>query len=209
MVAGVRPLRVLAAAALVLAAVLLALAAHDVLAWSSAISRGDARLRTHPVTAYWKANVVLPGDPARSVLTLDDDLALRRGVHAFVAAKGTPRGYDNGVTRTRVRSGAEVLLGDLAAHADAKAASQAGNLLGVLVAGSGVVTGGITADDRARVAFEAAVRRDPANEAAKYNLELLLRRTRAKATREGPGSGSGALGHGRRGAGSGTPGRGY
>jgi hypothetical protein len=201
--------RVTAAIALVLAAVVCGLAAHDVLAWRSAISQGDARLRTHPVTAYWNASPWLPGDPVRSMLALDDDLALRRGVHAFVAAKGTARGYDNGETRARVRSGAEVVLGDLAAHADAQAASQAGNLLGVLVAGSGVVTGGVTADDRARAAFEAAVRRDPANEAAKYNLELLLRRTRAKATRQGPGSGSGALGRGRRGAGSGTPGRGY
>jgi hypothetical protein len=202
--------RVTAAIALVLAAVVCGLAAHDVLAWRSAIAQGDARLRSqHPARAYWKANAVLPGDPARSMLALDDDLALRRGVHAFVAAIGTPRGYDNGATRTRVRSGAEVLLGDLAAQADAKAASQADNLLGVLVAGSGVVTGGITADDRARASFEAAIRRDSTNEAAKYNLELLLRRTRAQGTRQGPGSGSGALGHGRRGAGSGTPGRGY
>ena len=77
------------------------------------------------------------------------------------------------------------------------------------IAGSGRVTGGITADDRARSTFEAAIRRDPGNTAARYNLELLLRRTRATSTRQGPGNGSGALGHGRRGAGSGTPGRGY
>jgi len=77
------------------------------------------------------------------------------------------------------------------------------------VAGGGHVTGGITSDDRARSAFEAAILRDPRNAAAKYNLELLLRRTRATATRQGPGNGSGALGQGRRGAGSGTPGRGY
>jgi hypothetical protein len=201
--------RVAAAAVLVLAAVLLALGAHDVLAWRSALSHGDARLRTRPVTATWRADTWLPGDPARGVLTLDDDLALRHAVHAFVSARGTARGFDEGETRTRVRSGAEVALEDVVAHGDARAASQAGNLLGVLVAGSGVVTGGVTADDRARAAFEAAIRRDPSNTQAKYNLELLLRRTRAKATRQGPGSGSGALGHGRRGAGSGTPGRGY
>ena len=121
----------------------------------------------------------------------------------------TGRGFDNGVTRTTRRSLAEVRLADLATHGPPAAASQAGNLLGVLVAGSGRVTGGITADDRARSTFEAAIRRDPGNTAAKYNLELLLRRTRATATRQGPGNGSGALGHGRRGAGSGTPGRGY
>jgi hypothetical protein len=197
------------AGALVVVAVALALGAHDVLSWRSAMARGDVRLRTHPVTAYWQADAWLPGDPARRLLGLDDELALRRGVHAFVAAKGTAYGFDNGEHRTRVRSGAEVVLEDLVAHANARNASQAGNLLGVLVAGSGRVTGGITADDRAREAFEAAVRRDPANAAAKFNLELLLRRTRAKATRQGQGQGSGALGHGRRGAGSGTPGRGY
>jgi hypothetical protein len=201
--------RLIVAAALVAAAAVLAVAAHDVLAWSSAMKDGDARFRTGSVAATWRAHTWLPGDRARRLLALDDDLALRRGVQAFVTAARTPRGFDNGETRARVRSGAEVALEDLAAHAGPKAASQAGNLLGVLVAGTGQVVGGITADDRARAAFEAAIRRDPENAAAKYNLELLLRRTRATATRQGPGSGSGSLGHGRRGAGSGTPGRGY
>jgi hypothetical protein len=201
--------RLIVAAALVAAAAVLAVAAHDVLAWRSAVKDGDARFRTRPTVATWRADTWLPGDRARRLLKLDDDLALRRGVQAFLIAARTPRGFDNGETRARVRSGAEVKLEDLAAHAGPKAASQAGNLLGVLVAGTGQVVGGITADDRARAAFEAAIRRDPENAAAKYNLELLLRRTRATATREGPGSGSGSLGHGRRGAGSGTPGRGY
>ena len=75
--------------------------------------------------------------------------------------------------------------------------------------GGGRVTGGVAADDRARSTFEAAIRRDPTNAAAKYNLELLLRRTRATATRQGPGSGSGRWGgadaaraQGRRGGGT-------
>ena len=201
--------RLIVAAALVGAAAVLAVAAHDVLAWRSAVKDGDARFRTRPTAATWRAEAWLPGDPARRRLKLDEDLELRRGVQAFVIAARTPRGFDNGETRARVRSGAEVELEDLAGHAGPKAASQAGNLLGVLVAGTGQVVGGITADDRARAAFEAAIRRDPENAAAKYNLELLLRRTRATATRQGPGSGSGSLGHGRRGAGSRTPGRGY
>jgi hypothetical protein len=201
--------RLILAAAFVAAAAALGVAAHDVLAWRSAMTQGDERFRSDPPAATWRADTWLPRDPARGLLTLDDDLALRRGVQAFVVAVRTPRGFDNGETRARVRSGAEVRLEDLAAHAAPEAASQAGNLLGVLVAGTGQVTGGVSADDRARAAFEAAIRRDPANAAAKYNLELLLRRTRAKATRQGPGSGSGSLGRGRRGAGSGTPGRGY
>ena len=127
----------------------------------------------------------------------------------FSSPRRRRTGFDNGVNQTRVRSGAEIVLSDLAANGTAADASQAGDLLGVLVAKAGRVTGGITADDRARSAFEAAVRRDPSNTDAKYNLELLLRRTKATTTRQGPGSGSGALAHGRRGAGAGTPGRGY
>jgi hypothetical protein len=205
----VRVLRWTAVAVLVLLAVALAVAAHDALSWRSALNRGDARLVSAPANARWRASPLLPGDPARALLQLGDDLALRRAVRAFLVAEATPRGFDNGVTQTRVRSGAEIVLSDLAARGSAANASQAGDLLGVLVAKAGQVVGGVTADDRARAAFEAAVRRNPANVAAKYNLELLLRRTKATTTRQGPGSGSGSLGHGRRGAGAGTPGRGY
>lgn len=201
--------RWLAVAVLVVLAIVLALGAHDALSWRSALSRGDRRLATAPASARWRASTVLPGDPARALLALGDDLALRRAVRAFLVAEATPYGFDNGVNQTRVRSGAEIMLSDLAANGRPADASQAGDLLGVLVVKAGRVTGGITADDRARSAFEAAVRRDPSNTDAKYNLELLLRRTKATSTRQGPGSGSGALAHGRRGAGAGTPGRGY
>jgi hypothetical protein len=194
---------------LLVLALVLALVAHDALSWRSALSRGDKRLASAPANAQWRATTLLPGDPARALLALGDDVALRRAVRAFLVAEATPRGFDNGVNQTRVRSGAEIVLSDLAARGPAANASQAGDLLGVLVAKAGRVVGGVTADDRARAAFEAAVRRDPANVDAKYNLELLLRRTKATTTRQGPGSGSGALAHGRRGAGAGTPGRGY
>ncbi len=192
-------MRIAAAAVVVLFAAVLLAAAHDVLAWRHALRGSDVRV----------AHTWLPRDPVRSALSLDDDVALRRAVRSFRIAYTTGRGFDNGVTRTTRRSLAEVRLTDVATHGAPADASQAGNLLGVLVVGSGRITGGITADDRARATFEAAIRRDPGNTAARYNLELLLRRTRATATRQGPGNGSGALGHGRRGAGSGTPGRGY
>lgn len=182
-------------AALVLAA-LAAAGAHDVLAWRSSLAQ------QHHHT--W-----LPGDPVRSLLSLDDDVAVRRAVRAYRIARATPRGYDNGETQARVRSRAEVLLSDLSASRKAALASQGSDLLGVLVARGGRVAGGVTADDRALEAFSAAVTRDPANADARYNLELLLRRTHASSTRQGAGNGSGTRGRGRRGAGAGTPGRGY
>ena len=66
-------------------------------------------------------------------LAVDDELAQRRAVRSFRVAYTTGRGFDNGVTRTTRRSIAEVRLADVAAHGSAAAASQAGNLLGVLV----------------------------------------------------------------------------
>ena len=143
------------------------------------------------------------------MLALGDDVAARRAIRSFDVARGTGRGFDFGETQAIVRSNAEVRLSDVAAGTNAAAASQAGNLLGVLVAGAGRVAGGVTADARAQDAFSAAVRRDTTNLDAKYNLELLLRRTKATSTRHGAGTGAGSRGRGRRGAGAGTPGRGY
>jgi hypothetical protein len=204
-----RPLRLALAALLAAAAVVAALAAHDTLAWRSAFRSGDAALPAHPRRAAWTASSWLPGDPVESVLGLAPDVRLRGAVRAFEIAISTPRGYDAGETQDRVRSVAEVRLSDVAASGDAAAASQAGDLTGVLVARAGSVTGGVTADDRAEAAFAAAIRRDPTNTAAKYNLELLLRRTRATSTRHGAGTGADSRGRGQRGAGAGTPGRGY
>ena len=98
--------RLIVAAALVAAAACLAVAAHDVLAWRSAMEDGDARFRTQPTTASWRADTFLPRDPARRLLEFDDDLAIRGGVQAFVIAARTPRGFDNGERRARARSGA-------------------------------------------------------------------------------------------------------
>ena len=206
---AVRPVRLALAALLGLVAVVLALAAYDVLAWRSAFTNGDAALAAYPARAHWSPTTLLPGDPTRSLLQLGDDVQLRRAVRAFDIAIATGRGFDAGETRDRVRSAAEARLSDVTAGGSAHQASQAGDLLGVLVAAGGGVTGGVTADDRAQDAFDAAVRRDATNTKAKYNLELLLRRTRATSTRQGPGNGAGTQGRGRRGAGAGTPGRGY
>src|SRR4051794_41824518 len=148
-------MRAAAAALLVVLAAALAAAAHDVLAWRDALHGSAVRV----------AHTWLPGDPVRSVFRLDDDLAVRRAVHSFRVAYTTGRGFDNGVTRTTRRSLAEVRLTDVAAHGAPADASQAGNLLGVLVVGGGRVTGGVTARHPPRAAVQAGVprgTRDPA-----------------------------------------------
>jgi hypothetical protein len=204
-----RRIRLAAAAVLLVLAAVLAVLAHDVLAWRSALNHGDAVLRTHPRQAVWQPATWVPGNPVAGTLALRGDLALRRAVRAYDIAATTGRGFDSGVTQSVVRGGAEVRLSDVAAQGSARDASQASDLLGVLVEAGGTVVGGVTADDRAQAAFTAAVQRDPSNFDAKYNLELLLRRTRATAARHGAGNGAGSRGRGRKGAGAGTPGRGY
>jgi hypothetical protein len=205
----VRLASALVGALLLVVAIVLGLAAHDAWAWRSQLRDGDRRLERDPKAASWRADTWLPDDPVRSLAGLDDGLQVRRAVRFFQIAQHTGNGFDAGATRSRVRADAEVALSDAADHGPAASASQASNLLGVLVIRGGQVVGGVTADDRARSAFEAAIRRDPSNTEAKYNLELLLRRTTAQATRQGQGNGTGSLGRGRRGAGAGTPGRGY
>ena len=64
-------------------------------------------------------------------------------------------------------------------------------------------------DRRAAETFEAAIRADPANEDAKYNLELVLRRIKVVGSREGAGGSSGDFGESLPGAGAGLPGSGY
>jgi hypothetical protein len=200
--------RVLVASSCVVVALALTLVAFDALAWRKALAHGDRSFAAGR-GAHWVANARFPGDPTGSVLDVADDLALRRAVAAFVAADGVGVGFDNGLARSRVRATAESRLSEIAAGRRNADASQADVLLGVLATSGGATAGGETADERARDLFFAAVRLAPENVTAKRNLELVLRRMQAIATRTGAGNGSGRSGHGRRGAGAGSPGRGY
>ena len=179
--------------------------AHDARAWRDALTSGDAVYAHAPARARWTAGTWLPGDPVGTAAGASRDVDLRRAVQLYVAAIAARRGFDAGESRSRARSAAESALAAVAAGPTEAAASQADDLLGVLQARGPRGTG----DELAVTSFRAAVRADPSNAAAKFNLELALRRVRATQVRHGPGTGSGARGTGRRGAGSGTPGRGY
>jgi hypothetical protein len=179
--------------------------AHDARSWRDGLKNGDAAFSRAPARARWPADTWLPGDPVGRAVGASRDVELRRAIQLYVAAMRTRRGFDAGETRSRARSAAESALAAVAAEASPPAASQANDLLGVLQA----LGPRETADELAAASFRAAVRADPSNVDAKRNLELALRRLRATQVRHGPGTGSGAHGTGRRGAGSGTPGKGY
>ncbi len=198
-------------AALVLVAVVLALLAADLRAEEDALASGDARYASTPGRAEWRASSVLPAGAARRLLATEDDVAAREALRGFRATAFRRGRLDNAVQVAADRADAEVALGEVARSDDVDKASQALTLLGVLAfsdfARSGRNSAGLA--DAAVSAFDAAVRLDPDNEAAKYDLELALEALQARGVRIEPGSGSGIGSTGRRGGGGGTPGNGY
>ncbi|MFL5926795.1 MAG: hypothetical protein ACJ77E_07660 [Gaiellaceae bacterium] len=188
-------IRVAAALAAVVAAGLLVAVAVDAGRWQHAQAR-------RPST--------LVGHVAERLLGTTDDIALRRAIAGFDTAEHTPYGFDNGANQARARVLAEGRLADVAAEADARQASQADDLLGVLAWG-GVRSpvGTVDPADRAVQAFTEAARLDPSNTAASFNLEIALRALQTTGVRHGPSPSNGPRGTGHSGAGAGVPGRGY
>jgi hypothetical protein len=194
-----RSLRI--AVALLLAAVAIngALLARDVHSWRSSIDQGDAVFAVSPSRATWTPATAL-GGAAKALLGAGDDVQYRRALQLYAEAAKTPNRLDTAVERQSLRAQAARALVEASHRAHA---SQVQTLLGVLAYGD-------TSGAQAAISnFSNAVRADPSNEAAKFDLELLLRLSAAHGARSGAGPG-GSFGSGRRrGAGGGVPGNGY
>lgn len=164
---------------LVAAAVLFALAA-DVLRWESRLAQDDVAFRHAPGQPdLWRPTERVPGDAARRLLALDDDLAFRHALRLFRLGRPRELSYEK-PHLTAIRGEAQAELADLAREDPEPARrSQAANLVGVL---SLAVEGRESPQARAQfvesgiASFQAAVQLDDSNERAKYNLELALRR---------------------------------
>ena len=194
-----RPLRI--AVALLLAAVAIsgALLARDVHSWRSSIDQGDAVFAVSPSRATWTPAAALGGS-AKALLGAGDDVQYRGALQLYVEAAKTPNRLDTAVERQSLRAQAARALVKASHGAHA---SQAQTLLGVLAYGD-------TSGAQAAISnFSNAVRADPSNEAAKFDLELLLRLSAARGSRSGEGPGGSFGTGGRRGAGGGVPGNGY
>ena len=198
-------------AVLLVAAALLALLAADVRAQRDALDAGDARYAATPGRATWAASSRLPGGADRRLLAIDDDVRAREAIRTFRATAYRRGRLDNASEVAAARADAEVALAAVARSRDAAKASQALTLLGILAYGDFARGGRNSAGlaDAAISYFDGAVRLDPGNEAAKYDLELALKALTARGVRIGPGSGAGIGPTGRRGAGGGVPGHGY
>lgn len=198
-------MRTAGAIALTAVAVFALLLAADVRAWPKALTQGDAVYGVTPHRAAWSPSTRL-GGTARSLLGASGDVAFRRALQLYRIAQSTPNRLDTAVELQTLRSQAESAL---SAAARGPLSSQADTLLGILAFDESAGGAGSNAADAAIADFANAVRADPENVAAKFDLELMLRLTEAHGTRNGAGPG-GAFGRGgRHGAGGGVPGNGY
>lgn len=168
----------LAAAVVLLGlATVLVLFAADVRAWQGTFTQSDARFRAQRShIGLWRTPTTLPGDPARTLLGIDDALSYRRALQLFwFSTAGASTGGKADLAATRVA--AETQLQQLmATAATVEERSNAANLLGVMTVTA--PANSPTQKDEigtARRYFQQAVRADPTNYDAKENLELLLR----------------------------------
>jgi hypothetical protein len=159
------------------AAAFLAVLAADVLRWRGQLQRADLRFRAVPGdTRVWEPDTRLPVSWSRGLLGLSDDVAFRRALQRFrLGRPGEPARDAHDVA---VRSEADLALRGVADdETSPDRRSRALLLSGVLqledARGNGP-RGGASLR-RALDSFRGAIRTDPANEDAKYDLELVLR----------------------------------
>jgi hypothetical protein len=170
--------------------VLLALVAADVLRWRDVMEQNDLAA-AGAAPAAWTHDETLPFGIARSLLGVDDDIKFRVAADLYNHA-GAGILDDLDVEGANARLRAEAALARLMRdRSDAKRASRAATMLGVLQFRDALAPDSATPIDRAAGTFEEAVRLDPANDQARANLELVVREGVSRAGRRGPNDQSG------------------
>lgn len=193
------------AVVLVVLAAAAALLASDVRDWQQALAPSSVRPASH-----WRVSARVPGRLAERLLAVGDDVQARRAIQLFERNRSVPERLDEAVEVTASRSTAESALAAVA-RGDGPRAAQAGTLLGILAFGD-LARGGGHDENQAEVAasdFTNAVRADPDDTNAKFDLELVLRSFAAHGIRTEPSGDGGTGSTGHSGASNGTPGSGY
>ena len=203
-----RAWRLVLAGLLVAVAVAVALLAADVRAWPTALRGGDDVYAATPGRAAWTPSTRL-GGLSGTLLGTSGEVAYRRALQLYAVTHGVRQRLDNALDVQTARAQAQDALARASRDPDAMRASQARTLLGLLTFGASATGGGADQVDAAVSDFTDAIRANPENDFAKFDLELLLRLTAAHGVRTGPGQGSGLGPTGRHGAGGGVPGSGY
>jgi hypothetical protein len=200
--------RIVIGLALLAAALLLALLASDLQAWPRALRAGDVRAAAG-VQPTWRPSTALPNGWSEDILALRPDRAMRLAIEDFRETYALPPGLDSDLTGVKQRDVAEARLAALTQDSNPGRASQAFDLLGLMLFGDAAAGVGSGATTNALGDLEQAVRLDDGNADAKANLELMLRVLAGAGSRPGSAAATGPRSTGRHGAGSGAAGEGY
>jgi hypothetical protein len=197
----------------ILGAVVLALLAVDVARWHDAMRAGDVRYgASTEATRLWQANTLVPFDPARGLLGIDDDIDLRQAVRALRLAQLGDAVVSDPELAIRRNDAQARLEAILAAGDDDTTRSRAASLLGALGLARSIYE---TQDREALISgtisnLKLAIDLDPSNAEPKYNLELAYQTGRGLQLSEASaGQNPSPGGSGSKGAGAGEPGSGY
>lgn len=205
---AVRPLRLGAVAVLVVVAIVASLLAADVRAWPVSLERGDAAYAIAPKQARWSPATHF-GDFAENLLGVSDDVAARVALRRYSQVAGLHQHLNDALEVQTERELAINALAGPASAADPRVAAQARTLLGILTFSEASSGGGISQTDAAIADFTDAIRVDPGDSAAKFDLELLLRLSAAHGHRRGTGPVNAFGNTGHAGSSGGAPGSGY
>ena len=209
---GRRPLFVLLAILAFAAAIAAAVVAVDVLRYAAHFERSDMRFEAlrGERRMYDNTPEIVPADAAERVLDIRDDLELRKAMQAFRLAGF--RSGDIRLDQVALKGDAELRLERAGrSNPSRELRSYAANLRGAISfeeARAGAQDPALFLR-RAMASFKDAVELDPANEDAKYNLELVLRLLDATEQSGGGGSGGARADTPASGAGAATGGSGY
>jgi hypothetical protein len=169
-----------------LAACLTVLAA-DVLRWRGHLEEADFRWRSGK-TRIWTADTRLPGDPAATLLAVEDDVRFRHALQLF--RLGNPRRPARNQHDLNVRLAADSRLAEVVdSDQSPSVRSRAAMLRGLLAleTARGEPLRAEVNLRRALSELRTAIRLDDANTDAKYDLELVMRLLRT-VEEESPGA---------------------
>jgi hypothetical protein len=207
-----RTLRIFAAAAAVVAAIACTLFAADVLLLQRGMSSGDTRFASGTLSAdLWRPRQLVPFGAARSMLAVNDDVAYRDAIRAFVLGRPRDQPFRTPELLGQRGHARDLLQAVVESHQNAKRRAEAANLIGVL----GFANAAIDPDQaysylsEAIGRFRQSIALDPRSDDAKYNLELALTRIKKTPKPSGqkqPRDSRGGTGGG---AGTGDAGSGY
>lgn len=166
------------------AAVFLLVLAADVRSWESKLAADDARFHAYPASEdLWRTSTILPEGISRELLGTGDDVRYRHAANAFFLARPNRKGHQL-PELDAARGEAQLILARLFSDdADARRRSHVGNFYGALslsVLQHQDLEQRVSTLEAAVAMLQEALRLDPSNEEAKFNLESAVRRLRAQ-----------------------------